>query len=288
MIIGSGNVAGTVTNTGTLTIQNGGTVTADTGATSVGSKNGSSITVTGAGSTLQVAADRLGFPRRQGSAGRRLRPGHPAGRSEASVNAAGANIIVGGGVLGTAFDAATLTVSNGGTVTANNVTVNQGGTLNGNGGTINGNVTLNGGTLAPGASPGIMDINGNLNLTSGILNLEISTLLSDLLNVTGNVTFGAGLAINLIFDFAPPSGQIYKLEDFFAGYTALFFEPAFDLEAQLNSSDCPIGSYITASLGGESVPSASRRPARCRSRRRLALFGFGLLGFGAIRRRRAA
>lgn len=288
LIVGSGNVAGSIANTGGLTIQNGGKVVASSasnfdGAVSVGSKTGSQITVTGAGSTLQVGA--ISGP--NFLAGKELLIGGFGQGTllvdqSGAVNATGANVLVGGGASGSNLDSATLTVRNGGTLSANNVTVNQNGTLNGNG-TLTANVTLNGGTLAPGNSPGTMNINGNLSLLSGILNLEIATGVMDLLNVTGNVFFGSGLLLNLIFDNTPVSGSSFNIESFFTGFSSLAFDPSFNLASQVQVSGLLGDSIVTVNAGGGSVTFG--QTAQVPEPATLALFGVGLMALFVGRRR---
>ena len=40
--------------------------------------------------------------------------------------------------------------------------------------------------------------------------------------------------LNLIFDIVPSFGQMFAIEDFFAGYDGMFFDPAFDLDEHIN------------------------------------------------------
>lgn len=252
---------GVTANTAILNIQNGATVVTAPqaacdlfcGAVSVGSKGGTAqINVTGAGSALQVGAitNPTNF-----FAGREMFIGGYGQAAvtvdQGAIDASGGHIFVSGGSSGTHFDSATLTVRNGGSVMATEVTVNQGGTLNGAGGTIFGDVILNGGTLAPGNSPGTMNIAGNLNLLTGTLALEYTDLASDFLNVSGNVTFGSGLNLNLLFDSVLFAGQNFSLESFFGGYDSLSFDPAFDLAAQLSIFGAGADSYFSVSLGDQ-------------------------------------
>ena len=163
----------------------------------------------------------------------------------ASVNAAGANVHVSGGVNGTQTSApGTLTVKNGASLTANTVTVYQNGTLNGNG-TITGNVVLSGGTIAPGNSPGTETIAGNLSLLTGVLDLEIaSDTLADHLNVSGTVFIGQNVVFNLIFEYAPSFNHIFSLESFFTPGGGLTFDPGFNLASHLTTQGLPGGSSI--------------------------------------------
>jgi T5SS/PEP-CTERM-associated repeat protein len=260
LFIGNSNVAGSVTNTGSLTVQNGASVTANPlasgadGGVTIGSKSGSSVTVTGAGSSLDVGAITSGTNFLAGK--EVIVGGYGQGQlvvdQSGSVNAAGANVIVGGGVFATQTDAGTLTVKNGGAVTADSITVYQNGLLNGGGGTINGDVTINGGTLSPGNSPGTMNINGDLNLLSGILNLEVATGISDHLNVSGNVFFAEDIIINLDF-LNSPVGNAFNIADFFSNFASLVVDPTFNLAGHLNVTGLSSADFITVSLGGSSV-----------------------------------
>jgi T5SS/PEP-CTERM-associated repeat protein len=290
LIVGSGDVAGTVANSGTLTIQNGGTVTTSgagtfDGAVSVGSKTGSQITVTGAGSTLQVGALSNFFAGKELLVGG-FGQGTLLVDNSGTVNAAGANVMVGGGFSGTNTDPGTLTVKNGGSLTANTVSINQNGTLNGNG-TINADVTLNGGTISPGNSPGTLTINGDLSLLNGILNLEIATGVMDLLNVSGNVFFGSDLSLNLIFDDMPAMGALFDIDDFFVGSAVLLFDPAFSLATQLHVSGLADSSFVTVSAGDQTV-TFGQPVEQVSEPATLALLGMGLIALGMLRRHRGA
>jgi fibronectin-binding autotransporter adhesin len=71
----------------------------------------------------------------------------------------------------------------------------------GTAGTVNGNVTINaGGTLAPGASPGIMTVNGNVSLATGstaIFEFVPAPGQSDQLLISGSLTIAANTTLTM-------------------------------------------------------------------------------------------
>ena len=105
--------------------------------------------------------------------------------------------------------------ASGGSVSAGTLNVLSGGTLKGTG-SVTANVS-NSGTVAPGASPGILTINGNyVQSNTGLLLMEIGGLTPgaggyDQLNVTGNVTLGGTLTATLTNGFVPPGSSSYTL-----------------------------------------------------------------------------
>jgi fibronectin-binding autotransporter adhesin len=283
-------------SSGSLTVQSGGTATAavlanGTGAgLSIGAASGAQVTVTGPGSSLSVAPITSGFV-----TGKEVNIGGFAQGSllvdqSAIFNAAGANVHVSGGLNGTQTTApGTLTVKNGASLTASTVTIYQNGTLNGNG-TVNANVVLSGGAISPGNSPGTETINGNLDLLSGVLNLEIgSDVIADHLNVSGNVTIGTGVVFNLIFEYVPTFDKIFSLEDFFSisGGGGFAFAPAFNLASQFSVQGLGAGSEIILTADGQRSVFATAatgvpEPAS------IALLLAGIGGLAATRRRRKA
>jgi T5SS/PEP-CTERM-associated repeat protein len=104
----------------------------------------------------------------------------------------------------------TLTVANGGTVSAQSgLSVRVLGTLRGDG-TIVGNVG-NVGVVAPGNSAGTLHINGNYTqAASGRTQIEISGTAPgsqfDMLDITGQATLDGTLQVSFIDGFSPPTG----------------------------------------------------------------------------------
>lgn len=104
----------------------------------------------------------------------------------------------------TNVNAGTLLVNGNQSAATGLLTVASGATLGGNG-TIGGSVNvLNGGILAPGNSPGTLNINGDLALAGGsVLNFEFGQAdvaggpLNDLINVGGNLTLDGTINVNV-------------------------------------------------------------------------------------------
>ena len=129
--------------------------------------------------------------------------------SSATVTASGATINAAGGTINVSGTFSVL----GGSVTVGTLNVLAGGALTGTG-TITGNVNNSAGTVLPGASPGILTINGNyVQGPSGVLGIDIGGTTAgtqyDQLIVSGNASLGGTLSASLIGGFVPPPGSTY-------------------------------------------------------------------------------
>jgi hypothetical protein len=101
----------------------------------------------------------------------------------------------------------------------------EGGLLKGTG-TITDSVLNTGGILAPGDSPGTLDIIGNYNQPTGG---ELSVLLAgvspgefDVLSITGTATLGGALDVSFANGFFPPSGDSFTILTSTGGDTGRF------------------------------------------------------------------
>ena len=124
-------------------------------------------------------------------------------------------IYVGGDTTGAQGDG-TLTVASGGSVDlgTQSLTVWQTGELNGDGGSITGDVT-NHGLVSPGASPGVMTINGDYTQAAdGTLLLEIAGTTPgtdyDQFIINGNATLDGTLILRFIDSFVPDDGDLFN------------------------------------------------------------------------------
>lgn len=98
--------------------------------------------------------------------------------------------------------------------------VMTGGSITGTG-IIDGNVTMTGGAIAPGSSPGRVDITGNLQMTAGTLEFEIARYgPSDELRVGGFAQiFDARINVSFLDGLAPDLDQTFDLITSLAGTT---------------------------------------------------------------------
>jgi len=197
---------------GTMTIQNGG---------SVSSGSGGIATVNGAGSTWICGGLQVGLGTLTIAAGGSVSSdtgvigGFTGGAGTVTVTGAGSTWtntgdlrvgVNGGGTL-YVFDEGLVSV--GGTLS-----IGAGSTASGDG-TIDGNVTNNG-LVAPGASPGALNIEGDYaQSAAGTLHIELAGVVPgtqyDQLLITGDAMLDGTLEVSLLGGFVPSPGQSYTL-----------------------------------------------------------------------------
>jgi T5SS/PEP-CTERM-associated repeat protein len=196
-------------------------------------------------------------------------------------------VVVGAPVslAGSTSDGGTVIVSNGGTLQAGEVRIGTAGLVGGSGGTIIGSVILDGGTLAPGASPGTLNILGNLTVLDGILKIEIGGTGAgqyDVLNVSGTTMIAGGTVLFEFIDgFAPTAGQTFN---FFSGPNAPVVDPGVTFAVgglQAGFQFDLSGPALTFVALTDGVSTTVPEPASA------ALLLAGLLGLAALRRRAA-
>ncbi|WP_235530442.1 autotransporter outer membrane beta-barrel domain-containing protein [Sphingomonas sp. Leaf62] len=96
------------------------------------------------------------------------------------------------------------------TIAASRIDVGTGATF-GSAGTVNGNVNV-AGTLSPGASPGVMTVNGNVALASGSLSVfELTPTVSDKLVVNGALSIASGATLQIVPVGTLRAGTSYDL-----------------------------------------------------------------------------
>lgn len=98
----------------------------------------------------------------------------------------------------------------GSTITAPTISVSSAATF-GSAGTVNGNISV-AGTLSPGASPGVMTVNGNVGLGANSISLfEITPAASDKLVVNGTLAIAQGATLQIVADQSLTPGQSLDL-----------------------------------------------------------------------------
>jgi fibronectin-binding autotransporter adhesin len=149
-----------------------------------------------------------------------------------------------------------LTVSTGASVISPTVTVNDQSSIGGNG-TIVGDLD-NHGTVAPGASPGALHVDGNYTQPStGHLQIEIGGLTAasdyDQLLVTSDVTLDGTLQVSLINSFMPAVGNSFDILDF-VGRTGTFATldlPTLPSNLAWNTTQLYSNGIISIALAGD-------------------------------------
>ena len=107
------------------------------------------------------------------------------------------------------------------TIAASRIDVGAGATF-GSAGTVNGNVNV-AGTLSPGASPGIMTVNGNVALGGGSLSVfELTPTVSDKLVVNGALSIVSGATLQIVPVGTLRAGSSYDLITASGGLTGAF------------------------------------------------------------------
>ncbi len=270
---------------GDLNVVNGGTVHTDHLQVGTGAGGNGGVTVSGAGSLIEVTDPGFGSVQigNAGGSGAVLVENNGRIRAPVSTIFPEYGIMI-GDPNDPAFNAR-VTLNSGGTLEGN-IAVTDGGKLLGNGGVIVGDLLVDGGTVAPGLSPGELTVLGDANLADGLLQLEWEGIANhDLLTVAGALTFGPDLIIELIFGSLPLA--TIDLTDFFLGSQGgtVINVDDFDFQSQLmvsfaSTADSGIASVSlfgqdTRTFENVSVPEPST----------VVLLTLGLLGLNGVRRK---
>lgn len=109
-----------------------------------------------------------------------------------------------------------LNVSDGGVLRAATVNLGTGGVLTGDGGKIDADLRVSGGVVAPGSSPGVMDILGDFSILGGTLQFEFAGVdpgQFDRLNILGDFLATDPFTVELAFldGFLPEAGQTFDI-----------------------------------------------------------------------------
>lgn len=234
------------------------------------------------------------------------------GNSQVIVGANGSVLVDGDGsvlrsdeitLTGSATNDAVLKVGNKGVVDlrGGDLVVQTGGVLMGSKGSILGDVILDGGSLRPGASPGILDIAGDLTLTSGVLELEFAGTGEgqyDILNIAGNLFLPenslASVVVKFLDGFTPGTNDSFQ----FLNVAGTLPESFASVDVSFEGLSGPAPSLFTNGIGNFALafadpyaqdedPVIGAVPLPAGAWLLITAFG-GLAGLRSRRRRKAA
>ena len=228
----------TMSGTGTLTLSNantfGGTTTISSGTVELGAPGAlptGTPLVLSAGATLDLNGNTATLGKLEGSGGTIALNGASLAVDQDGTSTFSGTITGTGGLSKSGVGLLILTGDQSFTgstnISAGELKINgsaatspftvSGGILSGNG-TVGTLTVASGGTLAPGNSPGLLTVNGDLTM-SGTTTMELSGTIRgvggydaiDVSGVTGSITFGGTLTVTLIDGFNPVGGQSFDL-----------------------------------------------------------------------------
>jgi len=181
--------------------------------------------------------------------------------------------MTGGTVTGAlAVDVQGLLKMNGGVLNAASLGLVPGATLSGSGGTINAPV-VNGGTVAVGASPGTLVVNGNYSQTpTGVLNVELGGTTQgvnyDLLQVNGTASLGGTMNVAMFGGFTGAVGNVFDVITYTSrtgDFTTINFPPGFGMSAAPNATFYQLAlasvPAVAAASGGAGEATILKLPA---------------------------
>lgn len=156
---------------------------------------------------------------------------------------AGTLLALGSDGAGTPGGEALLTVAAGGVVLADTISIGENSELTGDGGTLIGNTVI-AGTLNPGASPGILSFEGDLELLAAsrtVIELGgyVPVVEHDVIDVSGEFSLNGLLEIRLVDGFQPLIGDtfdLFRAGELSGAFTALIFPQLFSGNLGMDSS----------------------------------------------------
>lgn len=167
---------------------------------------------------------------------------------------------------------------------AGGFTVGSGARLSGSGSVVGPLIIASGGTLSPGASPGLLTVNGDLTLL-GTTRMEIAAAgprgtTFDAVDLSGAIVFGGTLDVVLLGGFTPSSGMSFDFFDWTSGASGTF--SSLNLPALTDGLTWNTSALYTSGVLNISGPAIPEPAAWA------ALAGSSVLGLAWLRRTRRA